>query len=183
MKPTILILAILALSTPAPADCGEERAALKLGLDADARHVDLRPADTTIAELVALPVPHHPMRHHPMRRAPAELRTWRVSATVTGYKLETDGDYHVVLSDEHGATMIVEIPSVECSAASPWAAAIATARAVMDTRRPGKKLRHTSIPVVVTGVGFFDKIHGQSGVAPNGIELHPVLAIEIRGGR
>jgi hypothetical protein len=27
----------------------------------------------------------------------------------------------------------------------------------------------------VTGVGFFDIIHGQTGVAPNGIELHPVL--------
>jgi hypothetical protein len=29
--------------------------------------------------------------------------------------------------------------------------------------------------VVVTGVGFWDEIHGQTGVSPNGIELHPVL--------
>ncbi len=27
----------------------------------------------------------------------------------------------------------------------------------------------------VTGVGFFDIPHGQTGVAPNAIELHPVL--------
>jgi hypothetical protein len=27
----------------------------------------------------------------------------------------------------------------------------------------------------VTGVGFFDFPHGQTGVAPNAIELHPVL--------
>jgi hypothetical protein len=27
----------------------------------------------------------------------------------------------------------------------------------------------------VTGVAFFDFLHGQSGVPPNGIELHPVL--------
>jgi len=27
----------------------------------------------------------------------------------------------------------------------------------------------------VTGVGFFDFWHGQRGVAPNAIELHPVL--------
>src|SRR5260370_37385818 len=33
-------------------------------------------------------------------------------------------------------------------------------------------------PVVVTGVGFFDKVHGQMGVAKNGIEIHPILAIE-----
>jgi len=28
---------------------------------------------------------------------------------------------------------------------------------------------------VVTGVAFFDFKHGQTGVAPNGIELHPIL--------
>ena len=27
----------------------------------------------------------------------------------------------------------------------------------------------------ITGVGFFDYYHGQTGVAPNAIELHPVL--------
>jgi hypothetical protein len=26
-------------------------------------------------------------------------------------------------------------------------------------------------------VGFFDFLHGQNGVAPNGFELHPVLSI------
>jgi hypothetical protein len=25
------------------------------------------------------------------------------------------------------------------------------------------------------GVAFFDYLHGQTGVAPNGIELHPIL--------
>jgi hypothetical protein len=31
----------------------------------------------------------------------------------------------------------------------------------------------------ITGVGFFDKIHGATGASPlNGIELHPVLKIE-----
>jgi len=31
--------------------------------------------------------------------------------------------------------------------------------------------------VTVVGVGFFDILHGQTGVAPNAIELHPVLQI------
>jgi hypothetical protein len=36
-------------------------------------------------------------------------------------------------------------------------------------------------PVTVTGVGFFDRVHGQTGVAlKNGIELHPILAVEFR---
>ena len=28
----------------------------------------------------------------------------------------------------------------------------------------------------ITGVGYFDAIHGQIGVSPNGIEIHPVLS-------
>ena len=32
--------------------------------------------------------------------------------------------------------------------------------------------------VRISGVGFFDYLHGQRGVAPNGIELHPVLSVE-----
>ena len=31
--------------------------------------------------------------------------------------------------------------------------------------------------VRIAGVGFFDFLHGQSGVAPNGLELHPVTKI------
>src|SRR5438876_2385585 len=37
------------------------------------------------------------------------------------------------------------------------------------------------IPVVITGVGFFDRQHGQTGRAVNGIELHPVLDISFEG--
>jgi len=29
-----------------------------------------------------------------------------------------------------------------------------------------------NVPVTITGVAFFDKLHGQEGVAANGIELH-----------
>jgi hypothetical protein len=32
--------------------------------------------------------------------------------------------------------------------------------------------------VAITGVGFWDEQHGQTGIAPNGIELHPVLNIK-----
>ena len=31
--------------------------------------------------------------------------------------------------------------------------------------------------VNVTGTLFVDEIHGQTGVAPNGFEIHPVLAL------
>jgi hypothetical protein len=37
--------------------------------------------------------------------------------------------------------------------------------------------------VVVEGVGFWDDDHGQAGVAPNAIELHPVLSFRGRAPR
>jgi len=40
------------------------------------------------------------------------------------------------------------------------------------------KVVRGNVEVDVTGVGFFDFAHGQTGLAPNCIELHPVLALE-----
>jgi hypothetical protein len=49
----------------------------------------------------------------------------------------------------------------------------------MDTAQPGTTGPELKIGALIeiTGVGFFDFEHGQSGVAPNAIELHPVLAV------
>jgi hypothetical protein len=44
---------------------------------------------------------------------------------------------------------------------------------------PTFKTRVSPTPARITGVGFFDKVHGQMGVSLlNGIELHPILKIE-----
>lgn len=40
-------------------------------------------------------------------------------------------------------------------------------RLVVHPPEPGK--------ATIRGIGFFDFLHGQTGVAPNGIELYPVL--------
>jgi hypothetical protein len=34
---------------------------------------------------------------------------------------------------------------------------------------------------VVTGVVFWDYFHGQTGVAPNAVELHPILGFRCLG--
>src|SRR5260370_1246977 len=43
-------------------------------------------------------------------------------------------------------------------------------------------VKTANIPVQIKGVGFFDFLHGQTGVAPNGIELHPLLDIIFNPG-
>ena len=111
-----------------------------------------------------------------------ELRTFIVTATLTGYKLEADSDYHLVISDG-SRTMIAEIPLPSCASGSKVLAQITKARASFEAAHPQSQECFNCLHQLVTlvGVGFFDKLHGQNGVAPNGAELHPVLGFAVGG--
>lgn len=93
--------------------------------------------------------------------------------------LAYDSDYHMVLTDAAGRTMIAEIPSPNCvGPGSTLAAGIAHARAQFDAMFTATTAFQTvNIPVQITGVGFFDYLEGQEGLAPNGVELHPIIDI------
>ena len=78
--------------------------------------------------------------------------------------------------------MIVEFPDTTCPGArrSPKKAQMAQARSTLIAAcgQPSSSSFHQlQGTATVTGVGFFDILHGQTGVAPNGIELHPVLRL------
>jgi len=74
--------------------------------------------------------------------------------------------------------MIVEFPDPRCVASPFKGHRIGKARHQFLRNRgsvSSSSFTNLSGKVVVTGVGFWDEIHGQTRVAPNGIELHPVL--------
>ncbi|MFD9633204.1 hypothetical protein [Streptomyces violascens] len=57
------------------------------------------------------------------------------------------------------------------------------ARGAFDaTYTPTGSFQTANVPLTVTGVGFFGFEHGQTGVAPNGTELHSVLDIQFGAG-
>jgi hypothetical protein len=118
------------------------------------------------------------------RVSPTETTQWVINGTLTKYKLEGDSDYHLVIADSSGRTMIVEIPSPNCvGAGSPFFSGIQRARSEFNARFSATtSFKTTSTPVQIRGVGMFDFLHGQTGVAPNGIELHPVLNIVFNPG-
>ena len=66
--------------------------------------------------------------------------------------------------------MIAEIPASFCALGSGHESDYETARADARGIAVGSLIE-------ITGVGFFDTIHSQTGVARNGFELHPVLRI------
>jgi hypothetical protein len=160
------------------AQCGGERWSVKIGSDPDVGLVNLsNPTPTTMATLTSLPAPN-PIPDN-KRVQPTETTLWIINATLKQYQKQSDSDYHLLLIDGAGHQMIAEIPSPSCVAAdSPFAAGVSRARAQFDAKFTATSaLKTANVPVQITGVGFFDYLAGQTGVAPNGIELHPILDI------
>ena len=164
---------------PLIGSCGVERWSVKTGTDADANLINLQSTTrTTIAALAALPAPSNPPANN--RVQPTETTIFQLDATLVEYKLEADSDYHLVLNDGAGNTLIGEIPSPTCvGSSSLLMSGIQKARSEFDAHYTvTSSFQTANVPVTVTGVGFFDFLHGQTGVAPNGIELHAVLDVQ-----
>src|SRR6266480_5157731 len=139
--------------------CGVERWAVKTLQD---RPV-LRPARLTTVRFL---VTRRPPAHLSTRRLPFERNVFTVVAAVTGIRAEDDGDLHLLLRSGR-FQMIAEAPQAVCTSMARLAyrRAMALARGLVRVCARAK----------ITGVAFFDFKHGQTGVAPNGIELHPLL--------
>ena len=168
------------LGAPCGGYCGTERWDVKTLSDPDRDSVDLRPVDATVEELIELEPEGVAPRG--FRYIPMELRVYRIEAYLGGAFQENDGDWHLVLFgfQNQRASLIAEIPDPTCAGACRcgFAEAFAEARQSLEDRLAQPNPRDEPIRVTVTGVGFFDRPHGQSGAAPNQFELHPVLRIE-----
>jgi hypothetical protein len=109
-----------------------------------------------------------------------EKQVYRVGAQVITATIEDDSDIHLVIAPRgnQNKTMIVEFPQPRCVDSAFKRPEIRHARAAMlDACGPISSSSFTDLSgkVVIEGVGFWDELHGQTGVAPNGVELHPVL--------
>jgi hypothetical protein len=172
--------------------CGEERWAVKTLTDtpgADA--VDLAHPKTTTVEAMrhlnakgkrSSGAPPKGLTKRSPRMPPVETTVYKVNALLMSMKREKDKDIHLVIADPKvGGSMIVEFPQEECTVG-----ANEDARAKMKEARsdlasacggePGKSIVTLNGKATIQGVGFFDLVHGQGGVATNGIELHPVIS-------
>jgi hypothetical protein len=113
----------------------------------------------------------------PPTRAPLEFNIYRVVAAVTHVipqnAQDGDGDLHLVLDDGAGETMIAEAPRAACN------------RRATPGRRTEMKQARADVRLCekaeLIGVAFFDFDHGQTGLADNEIELHPILKFRCLG--
>ena len=156
---------------------GTERWSQKVLVDAAVNTINFTPISTTVASLVNIVTPT-PSTSMP-RYAGVEDKTYQFTCNITIKKAETDNDYHLVLSDGTH-TLIGEIPDPACSAAagSAYVSQYTAARNFIDTYIGSGTYSSVNIPLVeVYGVAFVDPPHGQTGAAPNNLEIHPILKI------
>jgi hypothetical protein len=159
--------------------CGAWRWPVKTGSDADRHKVSRTVVHTTIRYLRARTAPSSFVGHQDRRFRGAERHTYQLTARLTQFRLEDDGDIHLVLKDSAGRDMIAEIPMPGCVAASSlWKRAIRSVRSAFTSRyHVTTSWHYVSKRIRIRGLGFFDEIHNVTGQAPNGIELHPVIHV------
>lgn len=164
------------------------RWAVMTGTDLDVGRVKLPATPTTITALLAQPRPSlaapgtldPSLRRH--RTAPVETTLWSVHATLTDAQINDDGDYHLTLRDASGHLLSGELPDpARMGKPSRFAPQMRAARRVLAQKlHPGEKARAVSVPVQVTGLGYWGRQgKGPSG-AGSGIQLHPITGLAFR---
>ena len=150
--------------------------------------MNFTPVQSSVAELRSLAPPA--FLPQSSRIEPTELTAFMLTAQLVEMKAEEDHDIHLVIAEPGNptVTMITEFPDADnCSGAvaSAHAQDMRTARAAVVAafgQPSSSEFTTLNGTATVVGVGFFDFLHGQTGVAPNGIELHPVLGFALLSG-
>ena len=192
---------------------GTERWQVKVGTDSGAGSVQLQPIQITLQDIIKLQEPQLPPQADNDTRLPEETHVYQFQGHLVQFKQEAgstgDSDYHLVIADDTlqftkggagnpnpGHSLIAEIPDPNCipgkhgdpDVPSRFLAAITCARGKMDVKFPdadktGQFNDTGGIAVTITGVGFFDRSHGQTGRALNDLEIHPILDIDFGDGQ
>ena len=158
-------------------DCGgQERWVVKTLTDPESHEIDLKHSKpSSIAKIAGTKVPLNPMQVKDDRQD-MEKQLLTITCKIDAVNKEDDEDLHLVLHDG-GETMVGEIVFPCCPDVIDG-----HRRALLE--KPFKQFgpfranqefkKHTW---EVTGVVFVDFAHGQTGMLPNCIELHPIVDI------
>lgn len=181
MKLNIFLIMIFFLSVSFKKDCGVDRWNVKTLSDKESVNIKWTPIRTTVKSLSQI------IRTYPIDktidkkiRFGYEFNVYEIRCRIKEYRKEDDGDYHLVLVDlkDTTSTIVGEVVNPLCvdikknNFFSTFVSAREEFEKITIAHNKVKSGTYTII-----GVCFFDKIHNQLGVAPNGIELHPIMDI------
>ena len=145
---------------------------------------------SSVAEQTRMPMPK--LTQESPRQPFSEDSLFTIDALLLAVKIESDGDFHVIIRDlQTDSTMLAEIPDPDAAWTTPCshseefrAAREAIGRIAEPTYG---SLRHLEVPIRIrlTGVGFFDPVHfmpSEEGIPANWREIHPVVNVEVLEG-
>jgi hypothetical protein len=153
---------------------GEERWKVKVAADDEAERIRQKPQVISLEELI---------KYRTDTLAKSGPRTYSETFTYTLKNIfitdairEADNDIHLVIEDGNKHTLIAEIPDINCKVSEDSQ----FATQIDKSRKTFMRYQDTYRQYVfdITGVFFRDKPHGQTGKAPNNVELHPVIALK-----
>jgi hypothetical protein len=206
----VLLVVFIPCSSHSQTCGGTERWQVKVGTDSGSGTVQLQSViQTTIQSAIALAQPHLPPQSDNDTRLPEETHVYRFQGHLAQFKQEgNDNDYHLVITDDTlqftndsahdgtGHSLIAEIPDPNCipgqkgdpNVPSRFISQITCTRGKMDTKFPSADRTGSfndagGIPVTITGIGFYDRPHGQTGRASNNLEIHPILDVDFGDGQ
>jgi hypothetical protein len=163
--------------------CGQERWGIKTLSDPDTTLINFNELKfTTVDEQIHMERPEGRMGE----RQASETNEYVFDCKLIGYKKEKDQDFHIVVADvSTGETMVIEIASPECESVKQSGRYEQMKEVhdwfVQNIGMPHSSFYHLPVPIKirVTGIGYWDFLHGQTGMATNGREIHPVLSIQL----
>jgi hypothetical protein len=165
--------------------CGTERWAVKTCYDADTANINFNIiVPSTIAYQRGLPTPTLPPSGDNTTRLATEDTVYSIDCTLWKTKIESDSDYHVVINTigNQSETMDAEVVNPGCPNIANTSRYQALSSLFTWYRNwVGRPTSYQvfNVNVHIVGVGFFDFLHGSTGTAPQGREIHPVLAMNI----
>ncbi len=164
--------------------CGVERWAVKTLIGADTSKIDFRNVvPSSIAYQRSLPAPS-PLPTDNTTRLATEDTVYTIVCHLMKHKLESDEDIHLEICTigNTSETMVAEIVNPECPSiigTSRYASLKALRDWFVAKYNPTTSFTTVSDDITLTGVGFFDFLHGQTGIPPNGREIHPILSVQL----
>lgn len=165
-------------------DCGIERWKIKSLSDADTVFVNFTSIKkSSVHEQVNLTAPIGKLGS----RLASEVTNYSIDCYIIGFKKEDDKDIHIIIEDINtDETMVIEIVSPDCkdvqntSRKEQMKNLLIWFNNNIGTPRTTFTFLNKHKLVTITGIGFWDNLHGQKGMAENGREIHPVLSIKLK---
>jgi len=148
--------------------CGVERWAVKTLIDPDTSSINFTNViPSTIQYQRSLTKP----TSLPNTRLAVEDSVYSLECIMYKYKLEDDNDIHIVIHavGDTSQTMVAEILNAQCPgiAITSRYTQFNNLRTWFDnTYHPKTSFTTTNVRIRISGVGFFDFLHGQTGIPP-----------------